>query len=67
MAAGALKYDQRDILTRMGASDAVVEAVVNNSIPNAIRSGLGLTSDISLSGSASGFTGTRPATDRGIV
>lgn len=55
MAVGALKHDQRDILTRMGASDAVVETVVNNSIPNAIRSGLGLKSEISLNGSA-GFT-----------
>jgi hypothetical protein len=65
--AGPFKYDQRDILTRMGASDAVVETVVNNSIPNAIRSGLGLTSDISLSGSVSSFTGARPTADRGIV
>ena len=66
MAVGALKHHQKAILTRMGATAEVAEVVVNSSIPNAIRSGLGLKSEISLNGSAGFTTDARTAEERQI-
>ena len=64
--AGPFKYDHAELLATMGTPRAAIPAIEGN-IQRAFAAGLELKSEISLNGSASGFTGARPATERAIV
>ena len=65
MAVGALKHDHHVLLIGLGATPEVAQIVVDKTIPQAIRAGLGLESTVSMNGAVSGYTpNTRSATER---